>query len=57
MRIVKAGEPIAIRVVQRERVARSMWPFRCRDRPFDLEFEPITLFEVMDAAVKRQQEL
>ena len=56
MSIVKADEPVSIRVVQRQGVAQPVRPFRRRLCPLGLEFEPVALFEVMDATIKRQQE-
>ena len=38
--IVEADQPIAVRAVQRERVAQSMRAFRRRLAPLDLEFQP-----------------
>jgi hypothetical protein len=55
--IVKTGQPIAIGIVQRERIAQSVRPFRRRLRPPGLEFQPITLLEVMNAAIEPQQKV
>ena len=55
--IVKADQPIAVRIVQRERIAQSVRPFRRRLRPPGLEFQPVALLEVMNAAIKPQQEV
>ena len=55
MGVVKAYQPRAVRIVQRERVAqavRSLWRWRS---PFNLEFQPIALFEVVYAAIEREQ--
>ena len=55
--IVKADQAIAVRIVQRERIAQSVRPFRRQLRPPGLEFQPITLSEVMNSAIKPQQEV
>lgn len=55
--IVEADQPIAVRVVQRERIAHSVRTFWRRRNPFDLELQPIALFEMMNASIKGQQNL
>ena len=57
MRIVEPDQPIAVLVVQGEGVAQTMRARRRRLAPLDLELQPIALFEVVDAAIKPQQEL
>jgi hypothetical protein len=57
MRIVEPQQPVAVRVVQSEGVAQTVGAFRRWLTPLDLELQPITLFEVVDAAIKPQQEL
>jgi hypothetical protein len=57
MRIVEPDQPIAVRVMQGEGVAQTVRTLRRRLAPFDLELQPIALFEVVDAAIKPQQEL
>ena len=56
VRVVEPDKPVAVGTVQRERVAQSVRSFRRRLHAGNLEFEPIALFEVMHAAVERQQE-
>jgi hypothetical protein len=56
MRIVEPDQPVAVGAMQRQRIAQTMWPFRCRPRALDLEFHPIALFKVMDAAIECEQE-
>jgi len=55
--IVETNQPIAVRIVQRERVAQPMRTFLRRHDPLDLEFQPVAVFEMMNAAIKRQQKL
>lgn len=57
MRVVEANELVAAWIVQGERITQPMWPFRRRLPAFDLELDPVALFEVVDAAIERQQEL
>jgi hypothetical protein len=57
MRIVEADQPAAVAIMQRQGIAQTMWPFRRRPRALDLEFPPIVLRKVMDAAIEREQEL
>jgi hypothetical protein len=56
MRVVEPDQPVAVRVVQGEGVAQTMRALRRRRAPLDLELQPITLFEVLDTAIKPQQE-
>jgi hypothetical protein len=43
--------------MQREGVTQTVRAFRRQRAAFDLEFQPVALFEVMDAAIKRKQKL
>ena len=54
--IVETDEAPAGWIVQSEGIAQSVRPFRRRLRPLDLELEPIALFEMVYAAVERQEE-
>ena len=53
--IVETDQPRSVRIVQGEGVAQSMGTLRRRLHAPDLEFEPIALFEMMHAAIERQQ--
>jgi hypothetical protein len=55
VRIVKSDQPLAVRVMQCERIAQPMWPLCRRLDPFDLKFQPIPLFEVVNQSVKPEQ--
>lgn len=56
MGIVEADQAGAARAVQRKRVTQPVRPFRCRLCPFDLEFQPIALFEMMNTTIEGEQE-
>ena len=53
--IVETDKPLPFRVVQGEGVAQSVGAFRRRLHARNLEFEPIAFFEMVDAAIERQQ--
>ena len=55
MRIVETNEPFTIRIMQRERVAQTVWPFRRGVGARNLEFQPVSLIEIVDAAIEREQ--
>ena len=55
VRIVEPDKPFSVRIVQREGVAQPVRALRRRCHAAKLEFEPVAPFEVMDAAIKRQQ--
>lgn len=57
VRVVEPDKPVPVGIMQAEGVAQSVRTLRRRLRARNLKFEPITLFEVMHAAVKRQQKL
>jgi hypothetical protein len=54
--IVEADQPVAVRIMQRKRIAQPMRPFWRRFGALDPEFQPIALFEVMNTAVEVEQE-
>jgi hypothetical protein len=55
MGIIEPDQSRPFGVMQRERVAQPVRPFRRRCRAPDLELDPVALFEVMDASIERQQ--
>ena len=57
MCVVKTHQTIPIGIVQRERIAQPMRSLWRRFRPLDLEFQPVALFEVVNAAIKAEQKL
>jgi hypothetical protein len=56
MGIIEPHEPPSVWVMQGQSVAQPMRPLRRWLGAFELEFQPIALVEVVDAAIKRQQE-
>ena len=56
MGVVESHQPPALAIMQGERVTQTVRPLRCWRCAFDLEFQPMSLPEMMDAAVKAQQE-
>jgi hypothetical protein len=57
VRIVKADQALSVRVVERQRIAQAVRPFRRRLTAPDLEFQPIALIEPVGAAVKGEKKL
>nr|WP_294505857.1 hypothetical protein [uncultured Rhodopila sp.] len=57
MSIVEAHQPAALGVMQGEGIAQAVRPLGGCCAALDLEFEPVSLFEMVNAAIKRQQEL
>jgi hypothetical protein len=55
MSVIEPKEPVSIGVMQGESVAQSMGTLWRRLHALDFEFEPIALFEVVDAAIEAQQ--
>ena len=53
--IVEAYEPGSVRIMQCERISQPMRTLRRRRHPRNLEFEPMALFEVVDATIECQQ--
>jgi hypothetical protein len=56
MGVVEAHDPVAVGIVQRQRIAK---PMRARWRLLttpDFEFQPIALLQMVDAAIEREQE-
>jgi len=56
MRVVETHQTIAVRIMQGKRVTQAMRSLRRRGNAFNLELKPVASFEMMDAAIKRQQE-
>jgi hypothetical protein len=54
--IVETDQPVAVRVMQRKAVPQTMRTFRRYFRAPDLEFQPISLVEQVDAAIEGKQE-
>ena len=55
--VVEPDQPLAIRIVQCERIAQAMRPLPGRLRPLDLELDPIPALKQMPPPVEGQQEL
>ena len=53
--IVEPKQAISLRVVQRKGVAQSVAPFRRRRNAGNLELNPITAFEMVNATVECQK--
>ena len=56
MSVVKAQQPGALGIMQRERVMQAVRTLRRCLGTLDLELQPEALFEVMNAGIERQQE-
>jgi hypothetical protein len=54
--IVETDQPGALRIMQGEGVAQPVRSLRGRGRAPDLELEPVSALEMMNAPVERQQE-
>jgi hypothetical protein len=57
MCIVEADQPRSIRRVKCKRIGQAVWPALGRLYSFDLEPDPVTFLEMMNAPIERQQEL
>jgi len=57
MRIVETDQPPPVGRMQRKRVGQAMWSVRARGYPRNLELEPLSFLEMMNATVERQQKL
>ena len=55
MSVVEPEQAVSIWIVQCKCVAQSMGPFRCRRNAGNLKFNPIALFEMMNAPVESQK--
>ncbi len=55
MSIVEVYQTVATRIMQSKGITQAVRPFRRRLDPFELKFQPIALFEVMDTTIERQQ--
>lgn len=55
--VVESHQAGAVRRVQRERVRQAMRSLRRHVNATYLELDPVTLFEMMDTSIERQQEL
>ena len=55
--VIEAHEPVALGIMQGEGVAKPMRTLGRSVHALDLKFQPIALFEMMDAPIERQQEL
>jgi anti-sigma-K factor RskA len=56
MCVVESDQPVAARIMQGEGVAQTVRTFRRWLASLDLEFQPVALFQVMDAAIEPKQE-
>jgi hypothetical protein len=57
MSIVETNKAFATGSMQRKRIRHAIWPTLRRLDAFNLEFDPVTLFEIMDSPVKGEQKL
>jgi len=57
MSIVEANKAFSMGTMQRKRIRYAVWPMLRRLHAFNLEFDPIALFEIMDSPMKGEQEL
>jgi hypothetical protein len=55
--VVEPDKPLAVGVMQGECVAQPVWSPGRRRHALDLEFQPITLFEMVDAAIEPERVL
>lgn len=55
MGIVEAYEPATLRIVKRERISEAVRSCEAGADLPDLELQPISLFQVVNAAVERQK--
>jgi hypothetical protein len=56
MGIVEAHEPATSRIVKRERISKAVRLREAGVDPPDLELQPVSFFQVVNAAVERQEE-
>ena len=56
VRVVETEQAMTAQVVEPERIPQPVWSFGRGCQSFDLEFQPIALFEDVDTPVERQQE-
>ncbi len=57
MGVIEPYKPIAVTIMQGEGIAQTVRTLRSRRYTSNLEFEPVALFKMMDAAIERQQKL
>ena len=57
MGIIEADQTGPVRRMQRERICQAMRPLGRNVNAADLEFDPMALLKVMDAAIEGEQEL
>lgn len=42
--------------MQRQRIVKTMWSFRCRWHTFDFKLEPVATFQMVDTAGEGEKE-